>query len=711
MPRTTVHVVMQAHLDPVWLWPWQAGLDEALATCRTACDLLDRYPDTVFTANEAWRYEQLRELAPDVFDRVRAHIRAGRWEVVGGWWIQPDCNFPSGFAIERQIDCGKRWFREHLGLFPEIAYNVDSFGHAATLPGCLRAAGQKYYVMMRPQEHEMPLPARLFRWRGFPKGPEVVVFRIAGAYCTGGSAVNPDHIRRACTELPKGVAHTMCFIGVGDHGGGMTAKLIEWVRDNAESIDGCRLVFSSPARFFKAVSAHERKLPLVTGELQMHAVGCYTVERGIKTRVRRAEHLLRQAEIVAEAAGAAPGDWAALEEAWRLVAFNQFHDTLGGTCIPSAYAQQYDQLGAAATVADQIAQSELRRRLRALPDDPDQRIVLLNASDAAFSGWIEHEPWTQWRRWEPSWRLIDEKGRAVPFQILPSEAVAGRIPRLLFRLDAASGVMRIVRVQQQGGGASRSRVTAGDRRIANDRGVSVSLSGHPALAFDAVAWEAPRLEIVDDRSDTWSHGIDRYADGPALAPVWDTAFVVERGPLMASLHRTGRIGGSTLHEEWRVYAGENYVDLRLAVNWRELHKVLKLTLPLAGDPAERIDGIPGGALQRPNSGREVPIRDWTACGKGGDARAVVSPDVYALDATPARLRLTLLRSPWLAHHDPRRDIPPGARIADQGEHLFRFRLFAGAKLTPDLLDRHALSLHRPLLAADLTRGMPGRGET
>lgn len=680
MPRITVHVVMQAHLDPVWLWPWQAGLDEALATCRTARDLLDSYPDAIFTANEAWRYEQLRELSPDVFERVREHIRAGRWEVVGGWWVQPDCNFPSGFGFERQIECGKRWFRENLGLFPEIAYNVDSFGHAATLPGYLRAAGQKYYVMMRPQEHEMALPARLFRWRGYPRGAEVVVFRIAGAYCTGGNVINPDHIKRACTELPKGVEHTMCFIGVGDHGGGMTAKLIEWVRENADSIEGCRLVFSSPARFFKAVSAHERKLPLVTGELQMHAVGCYSVERGIKTRVRRAEHLLRQAEIVAEAAGAAPGDWAALEEAWRIVAFNQFHDTMGGTCIPSAYVQQYDQLGAAATVADQIAQSELRRRLCTLPDDPCQRIVLLNASDAAFSGWAEHEPWTQWRRWEASWRLVDEKGKAVPFQILPSEAVAGRIPRLLFRLDAQPGAMRVLRVQHEGGAEVKSRVVVGDRRIANECNVSVTLDERPALRLRTASMDAPRLEMIDDRSDTWSHGIDRYAGGPVTSPVWSGAFVAEGGPLMASMHRTGRIGDSTLHEEWRVYAGDEFIDLRLSVNWRELHKVLKLTLPLSGSPVDRTDGIPGGALKRPNNGREVPICDWTLWGKERDTRAVVSPDVYALDATPARLRLTLLRSPWLAHHDPRRDIPPGARVADQGEHFFRFRILAGPKL-------------------------------
>ena len=147
---------------------------------------------------------------------------------------------------------------------------------------------QRYYVMMRPQEHEMALPARLFRWRGYADTPEVTTFRIANGYNSGPDSISPEHVKCALTELPAGIAHTMCFIGVGDHGGGATVKLIEWVRTNADAFPGCRLIFSSPARFFRAIADDTAKLPLVTGELQHHAIGCYTVHRGIKTRVRRA---------------------------------------------------------------------------------------------------------------------------------------------------------------------------------------------------------------------------------------------------------------------------------------------------------------------------------------------------------------------------------------------------------------------------------------
>ena len=703
---TTVHVVFQAHLDPVWLWPWPAGLDEALNTCRTACNLLDRHPAAVFTMGEAWRYREIERMEPELFERVRAHVRAGRWEVVGGWWIQPDCNFPDGFGLERQIETGKRYFTERFGTFPEVAYNVDSFGHAATLPQFISAAGQKYYVMMRPQEHERPLPARLFRWRGFEGGPEITAFRIAGAYCTG-TTVDAVHVRKALTGLPEGVEHTMCFVGVGDHGGGMTGALIEWVKANADSIDGAKLIFSSPARFFKAVASQMRNLPLVTGELQMHAVGCYTVERGIKTRVRRTEHLLRQAEVIAEGD---PHAGAVLEAAWRHVCFNHFHDALCGTCVPSAYPQLYAQLGAAASAADDLLQHTMREKMRALPDDPRQRAVFFNASEAPFDAWVEFEPWTQWTPWNPAWRFADEQNRTAPCQILPREASTGRFPRVLARLQAEPRAWRVLHLDRDNGaGEIPNGMSVGDRRMDNGGGVGVVWT-EGKMIFPAGRLALPRLELIEDRSDTWSHGVERYPEGPVESAHWNATWPGAQGPLMASAYQTGRIGDSRLQAEWRLYADEPFVEWHLRVHWRETFKLLKLVLPLPGGPLERRDGIPGGSLLRPNVGKECPLRDWTLCSTGGgQGIGVVSPDVYALDGTAARLRFTLLRSPVMAHHDPNRTFDGHPRVADQGEHDFRFLFFFGP-VTPERLERQARMLHRPLLFAETTRGMPRRWE-
>jgi len=457
-------------------------------------------------------------------------------------------------------------------------------------------------------------------------------------------------------------------------------------------------VFSTPSRFFQSVAAHVPDLPLVTGELQFHAVGCYSVHRAVKRGVRRGEHRLRQAETFAPE----PEDAAKLEDAWERVCFHQFHDTLGGTCLPSAYAQVEADLGGAWAAADRSLQYGLRRRLNALADDPYQRMVFGNASDGAWDGWTEFEPWLDWKPWNPETTLRDEGGDPIPYQTLLSEALVGigaggRPTRLLLRLSVPPGALRVVTMhpgEVPPPAPARAWVSEGGV-LANDLGVSCGPDGPVALP-------GLGLELIEDRTDTWSHGIDRYGDRPVAVPEWDAPQVMEQGPLMAALIRTGRIGGSLLRAEWRVYAGEPFVELTLDVDWRASSQVLKLSLPLPHSPIHRTDGILGGHLVRPNGGTESPLRDWTLF---PDGPGVLCPDVFALDATPARARFTLQRAVPLAFHDPYAGPFPRAVLSDQGPHTFRFRVFpAGADA--EILESHALMLQRPLVAADLTRGMP-----
>ena len=706
----TVHLIFNAHLDPIWLWPWQSGLDEALATCRSACDRLDAHSDLTFTRGEAWVYEQIEQVDPELFDRIMGHVRAGRWAITGGWYIQPDCNLPSGFGFQKQIELGKRYFLDKFGFFPRAAYNVDSFGHAATLPGYMRCAGQDRYVMMRPQEHEMALPGRLFRWRGYDDGPEVVTFRIAGAYTTVGS-VTLEHIRESLTELPDGIDHTMCFVGVGDHGGGPTEESIAWCRKHADAIDGARLVFSTADRFFDAIEGQHDRLPVVTGELQMHAIGCYTVHRPIKCGLRQAEHMLAQAEVAIEKDPAPPADAAeSLDRGWRQVCFHHFHDTLGGTCLPSAFRQVDDELGMSRAIADQTMHYSLRRQIAALSDDPLQRIVAFNASDQPFDGYVEFEPWLDWCPWQQGWRLLDEHDEPVAYQILDSEAQVDGLTRLLFQLGAEPGAIRSLRIDTNSQEPEQpGRVTADAQRIANDTGVVLDLVDAGRMCVGAAAVEPGRLELLDDRSDTWSHDIDRYAGEPVASASFDAPLVIDSGPLMASLLRVGHIGRSILQTEYRVYADAGFVELKLRVHWAEQFKLLKLTFELPAAATERIDGISGGELVRACDGKERPLRDRTLLRLAdGNSLGVVCPDVFALDGDEHQVRLTLLRSPLMAWHEPNSGSGARQSFADQGVHEFSFRFFAGDDVTGELLDRHAMMMQRPLVVADLTRGMPKR---
>ena len=705
--RMKVHLIFNAHIDPIWLWPWQAGVDEVLATCRSACDRLDAHPDMKFSRGEAWVYHQVERLDPALFRRITKFIKQGRWEIVGGWWIQPDCNAPSGFALEHQIDQGKRYFLDRFGQFPAVGYNVDSFGHAATLPGYLRAAGQRYYVMMRPQEHEMELPARLFRWRGYEGGPEVITFRIARAYQL--REMNENHLRAATQGLPDGIDDTMCFVGVGNHGGGPTERQIAWLRQHWDAFPGLTLEFSTPARYFQAITRRARKLPLVTGELQMHAIGCYTVHRAVKTSLRRAEHLLDAADrLRAKLPAAARRDLPALQDHWRCVAFHQFHDTLGGTCLPSAYPAVLDQLGGVSAAADEILQIGFRRILSSQGWDQLQRIGIYNPSRLDFDGYAEFEPWRDSLQFTEKNYLLDEKNRKIPCQRIQREAVVTHpLSRIIFPVRVAAGQTAILRIAETGTPpAHHPDVQASGTTLRNNRGISVDAASGWQLEFGQTRLK-PILQLVNDRSDTWSHGLDRYGDAAADA-VWKKPVVIENGPLRAALTQTGCIGQSRLQAEWRVYANIDCAELFLQVFWMEKHKVLKLTLPLPASAAqERTDGILGGELVRPQNGHELPLRDWTQITTRDGVLGVVTPDVYALDGDAKALRFTLLRSPLLAHHDPQPPQHPRGVVADQGSHSFRFRFYFG-KADPARLEREARMFMQPLLFADVTLGMPTR---
>ncbi len=707
----TVHIIFNAHLDPIWLWSWRDGLDEVLNTSYYICNLLDRHPDIIYNRGEAWVYEQIQRLDPALFERIRVHVKNGRWNLVGGWYVQPDCNLPSGFAMERQIALGKRLFGDYFNSWPKVAYNVDSFGHAATLPGLMRKAGQPFYVMMRPQEQELKLPARLFRWRGYADGPEVTTFRIAQSYTTA-AGLDEAHIRASLTELPETVHHTLCFVGIGDHGGGPTESMIEWCRAHRESFPGIRLEFSTPQRFFVAIAPEIPQLPLVVGELQIHAVGCYSVHRPVKVALRKAEHRLTQAQI---ATGSDTKD-DALEAAWKRVCFHHFHDTFGGTCLPSAFQDVDAQLGQALAAADETAAYALRRRLVSLAENPAQRIVLLNASDHPFNDYVEVEPFLEWTPWKPSWRLIDEKGRRVACQVMHPESTDKLLVRLLFPVMAEPGEMktlRIVQASEGDGGAVEKLVSVGPSWLQAGNGPSVNLGAASRLEFPhAPHFPLPQLATYEDRSDTWSHGIDRYTRISQQVVVWEEPQLVDQGPLMGSLIQNGKIGASTVQAEWRVYHNQPWVELLLRVLWAERFRILKLEWELPLEIAEREDGIMGGSLIRPTDGRESPLRDWVRLhlkkpAAGLDA-AVICPDVFALDAEPHRLGFTLLRSSVLACQETNAVPPARGHFSDRGEHFFRFRFVAGVPLSSVELDQVACAWQRPLLSSEVTRGMKTR---
>ena len=172
-----LYLVGNAHIDPVWLWRWQDGYSEVLATYRSALDRMKEFPDYKFTSACAVYYEWVEKTDPEMFEEIRERVREGRWNIVGGWYLQPDCNIPSGESFARHALISQRYFKEKFGITVRTGYNVDSFGHNASMPKILRGGGMSRYVFMRPDENEHPLGFDNFIWRA-DDGSEVETSRI-----------------------------------------------------------------------------------------------------------------------------------------------------------------------------------------------------------------------------------------------------------------------------------------------------------------------------------------------------------------------------------------------------------------------------------------------------------------------------------------------------------------------------------------------------
>ena len=398
MTKTTVHMIGQAHLDPVWLWRWTEGRAEALATSQSAVDRLNEYPDFQFVRGESQVYEWIEREDPALFESIKEFMRQGRWHLVNGMVIQPDMNVPGGESFVRQALIGKAYMAEKFGVEPRVAYCVDSFGHAGTLPMIFKKCGFDYYVMMRPGPHEKELPSNVFWWQS-PDGSRVLTFRIAGAYTTRQDD-HEAHIRLAVERMPPELNQTMCFFGVGNHGGGPTKRQIENIRKIAAESQEWDVRFSDPQTFFAAIDEDAKALPTVAEELQFHAIGCYSVVSELKRTHRQAENGLLMAERLAAMANLwaqQPVPAQRLETLWHDLCFNQFHDTLGGTSLKRAEDDAIGVLRGIVTAAEEIC-VDAGRAMAAQIDTSGEggTVVVFNPSADPLDDYVEYEPWTDW---------------------------------------------------------------------------------------------------------------------------------------------------------------------------------------------------------------------------------------------------------------------------------------------------------------------------
>lgn len=712
-----------AHIDPVWLWRWQEGFAEIKATFRSALDRMNEFEDFIFTCAGACYYQWVEENEPAMFEEIRRRVREGRWVIAGGWWLQPDCNAPCGESFARHSLYSQRYYEKTFGTRAQFGYNVDSFGHNGMIPQLLSLSGMPRYVMMRPGEHEKALNADAFVWEGVD-GTRIPVFRIPFAYC---GDWGDRELSRRLDVLTERVEEKdepyMLFYGVGNHGGGPTIANLRAVVRYTEQDESLR--FGQPGDYFDYVEKNDALHLTVKGDLQHHAIGCYSACRAIKRDNRRAENRLLAAEKWMTAAMSLMNlkDYSdKLRTAWADVMFNQFHDIMGGCAIKAAYEDARELHGEALKLGGDVLNAALQRISWHI-DTQDGRPL----DAGAVTGWEEWERVTNGTPYvvfNPnvfpvdavvpiSSRLTgaaDETGAPLPFQNVRSEknteperadeegVVSVSLPPLGWR------TIYLKRYVEDGESAMSTRLLKGRHDTLENDWVRLTFnrtSGALSSIYDKTTGRellasAALAEVIEDyQNDTWAHAKDSLA-GAIGAFGGGSLRLVENGAVCAVMRCESHYNDSTLIQDFTLYRDKPDIDVRVRLDWRETFRILKLSFPLKAENTRAVYEIPYGFIEKPSNGEEEPGQAWAAvCGEQDGEKAslaVLTDSCYSYCVDGSALKFIAVRSAGWADHFGLKD--QDTLAMDLGWHEFAYSIVPGAALDPAELTRRAAALNQ-----------------
>ena len=675
-PLGAVHWLGHAHLDLAWLWPvadtWQA----AERTFRSALDLMERYPELHFAHSTPALYAWLECHRPALYARIQQASRQGRWEPINGPWVETDCVLVSTASLSRQFTLGQE---DSQRRFPEwrhdLAWLPDSFGFAAGLPAVAAASGIRWFCTHKLAWNATNrFPHRLFRWRS-RGGAEVLALMLPGIGTDGDPVAIAKEQRDF--QAATGVEQALWLPGVGDHGGGPTAEMLDQLRLWEGQPQAVTQRPGTLRAYLDQLLPLGSTLPVWRDELylELHR-GCATSRPDQKRHNRTLERLLREAELVAALLGPRAKTSVPSHESssdWRPLLFQQFHDILPGTSIPDVFEQAEpiwcDARRRASRCRDQLLSHLLSSDSDASASDPDR----------SHWTWCGLQPLAQW---SPLLRLPhghwSSAGQMLPAQVASSGGVWVQLPRSegvcalplqrsLEPLGSAVPIRHAVRVEVVSSGVWRlsNGLVSAD---VSSRGLVQLRDGNGVPQLSAPL----RLQRFSDRGefwDAWDLAADYRQHPLPMAGSW-SAECVESGPLAARIVLRTLAGLSEVRMDFVLKADVPWLEAQLSVHWRQTHELLRLELPLERPAVRWSSDTSGGVIERPaeactpfeHERWEVPVISWLAAEAEapGGGMAVLLDGPQGVDASPNHLGVSLLRGPtW---PDP---------SADQGWHRHR----------------------------------------
>lgn len=746
--KTKLHLLSNAHLDPVWQWEWEEGAAAAVSTFRAAAEFCREYDGYIFNHNEVILYQWIEEYEPDLFEEIQELVRLGKWQIMGGWYLQPDCNMPSGESIVRQMLHGRAYFAEKFGARPTTAINFDSFGHSRGLVQLMHKAGFDSYLFMRPDDRTIG-PDREFRWIGFD-GTEVTAHQTYQYNTLMGQARGA--IEQRLEQIrSQGKSLGLMLWGVGNHGGGPSridlneiGSLIEDAASEAE------IVHSTPERYFADLAESGAELPVHEGDLNPRFVGCYTSMIRIKQKHRLLENELYLTEKMLSAAAVAgklvyPRE--ELKQATQDLLTAQFHDILPGSSVQPAEEASLRLLGHGLEIVSRLK----ARAFFALASgqrkaaDGEYPILIYNPHPYPVTGIFACEFMLADQNWkdEFSMPVVYRDGERIPSQ---PEKEHSNInldwrKRVVFQAELAPSSMnrfdcRIEMLPSKP--VPRAVVEDGVIRFSNER-MSAVINTYTGLldmyTVDGVSYVKERAflpVIVADNEDPWRMDTDRFEPDIGSFQLMDrgagsdfsglqhallpSVRVIEDGAVRTVIEAVLAYNESKLVLTYKLPKQGSELEVHVRVFWNEKDKMLKLSIPTVFGDASYIGQTVYGVQQLDTAGQEAVAQKWTAAcsASAGAALTVINNGTYGSDLRNGAIRPTLLRSPgYTTHPILARPLIVQDRFSpriDQGEREFTFWLNGGAAADRlSAIDREAAQHNETPYA--LSFFPSGRGET
>ena len=738
LQQMTLHLTGNSHIDAAWLWPWTETVDVVRRTFGTALQLMNEYPDYTYTQSAAQYNAWIADKYPQMNDEIKQRIKEGRWEVVGGMWVEPDLNMPDGESQVRSLLVGKRWYQKEYGVDVRIGWNPDSFGYNWQLPQIYKRSGVDYFVTQKMVWNDTnQLPFKLFWWES-PDGSKVLTY-FPHDYAN--NDLNPVRLSAdlaTAHERAPGMMEMMDLYGIGDHGGGPTRAVLDegthWMQPDkvvpkmkfgtAQSYftgieskiapDSPVWDYDSIAKGYKPpATPTEGQVAIPTWKTEMYFEyhrGVMTTQANHKRNMRESEEWTLNAEKYASLAWLDgkhyPGN--ELTEAWKKITFNDFHDLAAGSGIGIIYKEAQQDFNQVHWATNEISQ----KALKALAAEVNTRV-------AAGVPVLVFNP-LAWERSGPvkvdvqmlapaagGVSVLDAANRVVPSKVLESDPKTNSYRLLVAVKDVPSLGYKVLHVVPGTKAFASDLKVEGltlensNLRVTVDKqtGCITSLynkkTNFEALAPGACGNQLQTFHDLPKEYDAWNIDPGTLDHVTPIDQV-DSVELTEKGPLRAAIRVSRTWQSSKFVQEISLDAGADQVDVANDIDWHETHVLLKAAFPLAATSEKATYEIPYGSIRRTtkrdNSWEqaqfEVPALRWADLSDGQHGFSLLNEAKYGYDDKDNVLRLSLLRSPTWPDPD-----------ADRGHQHFHYALYPhGGDWKQALTVRHGYEYNYKLQA-------------